>query len=178
MLCTRVSLLKQYHRRQTKSVAMGHAIRSLLWYLCVPFPLAYVVPWALAAGDSQETSTPPVVGWLGLIAVALGSAGLLWCFVEFVRRGEGTPAPYEPPKRLVDRGLFRMSRNPMYLNVVVAALGQAAWWGSWVIAAYAAMLLLALHVLVVFHEEPSLRRRFEGDYDDYCAEVPRWLGRP
>jgi protein-S-isoprenylcysteine O-methyltransferase Ste14 len=101
----------------------------------------------------------------------------LWCAWDFATAGRGTPLPQDPPRALVARGLYRFSRNPMYVGVVTAVLGQALWARSAGIAAYAAVLVAMFHLRVVMFEEPVLRRSFGAEYDRYTAEVPRWFGR-
>ena len=82
-----------------------------------------------------------------------------------------------PPQRLVVTGSYRFVRNPAYVAAIVLVVGQGLWLGSPGVLVYAAVLWLAFHLLVVLHEEPSLRRRFGAAYDDYCAKVPRWVPR-
>ena len=57
--------------------------------------------------------------------IALGLAAYLWCAWEFATAGRGTPAPVDPPKILVARGLYRIVRNPMYVGVLLILLGEA-----------------------------------------------------
>jgi hypothetical protein len=64
----------------------------------------------------------------------------------------------------------------MYVAVLMVVLGEALWWGSWVILGYAGTLWVALHAWVVVYEEPTLRRRFGRPYERYSSAVPRWLG--
>jgi protein-S-isoprenylcysteine O-methyltransferase Ste14 len=83
----------------------------------------------------------------------------------------------EPPK-LVRNGLYRVSRNPMYLGVVTAVLGQALLYASSRIAWYGAGLWVVFHLVVVLLEEPHLRKVRGAAFDEYCRQVPRWLGLP
>lgn len=127
-----------------------------------------------------ELRRPPVWGaaeLLGLCAFAAGVALMAWCMTDFVRRGRGTPNPLDPPRKLVARGPYRRTRNPMYVAAVAAILGEALVFRSPALGVYAAAVLLVFHLFVVLYEEPSLRRRFGAAYDEYCREVPRWLGR-
>lgn len=157
---------------------MGHVLSSILWFALVPLPVAYGIPTVLALfGNGFSFATGPIQP-VGLLASALGTAGLIWCFSDFVRRGHGTPAPYEPPRRLVVGGLYRYTRNPMYVSVVLIVGGEAIWWASWMIVGYAGLLWVSLHAWVVLHEEPALRRRFGVQYERYTHTVPRWIGRP
>lgn len=147
--------------------------RALLFAAIAPGMVAGVVPLLLARGDAHA-GTP----WLratGGALVAGGVAALAWSFARFVREGRGTPAPYDPPRALVRGGLYRWSRNPMYVAVVATALGVAALHAAPRVAAYASLLAVAFVLRVRLVEEPQLRRRFGATYDAYCAEVPRWL---
>jgi protein-S-isoprenylcysteine O-methyltransferase Ste14 len=112
---------------------------------------------------------------LGLLLLVPGLAIIIWCFIDFIQRGRGTPAPYDPPRRLVTAGLYRYVRNPQYIGVVLVAMGEALWAGSPILLAYAAFLALGYHLFVRFYEEPTLHKLFGKDYERYCATVPRWL---
>ena len=115
---------------------------------------------------------------LGLAVGALGAAVALWCIFTFASAGRGTPAPFDPPRRLVTRGPYRLVRNPMYLGAALALLGAALFYGSWALLAYAALFLLAAHLFVVGYEEPALRGAFGREYAAYCGRVRRWRPRP
>jgi hypothetical protein len=91
--------------------------------------------------------------------------------------GRGTPAPIDPPKELVVRGLYRFARNPMYVGVLAVIAGQSWLFGSPPLAIYALAVFACFHVFVIAYEEPTLRRHFDGAYERYCAAVPRWLPR-
>ena len=92
-------------------------------------------------------------------------------------RAAGTPAPIDPPKELVARGLYRYSRNPMYVGVLSFIAAQALWFRSAWTGLYALALFGAFHSFVVLYEEPTLARSFGEAYRRYLASVPRWLGR-
>lgn len=142
----------------------------------VPVPVAYGIPtglgvWMPVTADGLGAGRP-----FGIALVATGTVALLACFVEFVRRGNGTPAPYDPPRNLVAVGLYRLSRNPMYASVLLTVFGEALVWGSWTIVGYGAFLGMAFHGWVLLIEEPQLRARFGPQYEEYIATVPRWVG--
>ena len=115
----------------------------------------------------------------GMLLGAAGAALALTCILTFVIVGRGTPAPFDPPRRLVVRGPYRLVRNPMYLGAGLALSGAALFCQSIPLASYAGVFLLVTHVFVVLYEEPTLRRTFERDYEAYCRQVGRWWpGRP
>lgn len=92
-------------------------------------------------------------------------------------QGLGTPAPIAPTKYLVTTALHRHVRNPMYIGVALAILGEAALFRSVRLVEYAAAMLLAAHLFVVFYEEPNLQRKFGESYERYRKSVPRWSPR-
>jgi len=111
----------------------------------------------------------------GLIVTASGALLALLCVLAFVRVGKGTPAPFDPPRRLVALGPYRIVRNPMYLGAGIALVGVALFYRSLQLVAYTGLLLLFAHLIVVFYEEPRLRRNFGQEYISYCQTVGRWL---
>jgi protein-S-isoprenylcysteine O-methyltransferase Ste14 len=114
---------------------------------------------------------PQIVGML----VGLVGAGVaLWCVATFTVVGRGTPAPFDPPRRLVVRGPYRFVRNPMYLGATVALAGAALVCQSLALAGYAVVFILVAHAFVVSYEEPHLRRTFGQEYEAYSARVRRW----
>jgi len=123
---------------------------------------------------------PAGIGWqqvAGMIVVSAGGVVALWCVFSFAVTGKGTPAPFDPPRRLVILGPYRFLRNPMYLGAGFALAGAALFYGSWVLLGYTALFFLATHLFVVGYEEPTLRRTFGPEYDAYCRRVRRWLPR-
>ena len=111
----------------------------------------------------------------GLVLVVLGGALAVWCIVTFALVGKGTPAPFDPPRKLVAAGPYRWVRNPMYVGAGAALAGAALFYQSAALVAFAAGFLLITHVFVVFYEEPTLERTFGAQYADYRNAVPRWM---
>ena len=123
-------------------------------------------------------TNPPALGplhWAGLTLVVLGGALALWCILAFALVGQGTPAPFDPPRKLVATGPYGWVRNPMYVGAGTALTGAALFYQSAALVAFAAGFLVATHVFVVFFEEPTLERTFGARYADYRNAVPRWL---
>lgn len=103
-----------------------------------------------------------------------GGTLAIWCILTFAVLGRGTPAPFDPPRRLVVRGPYGYVRNPMYLDAWLALAGAALFYETGVLWAYAAGFLVLTHALVVLYEEPTLRQTFGDDYESYCRKVRRW----
>lgn len=122
-------------------------------------------------------SRPPDFGLAQLAGVALvvlGGGVALSCVVFFALAGRGTPAPFDPPRRLVTRGPYRFVRNPMYLGAGVVLAGAALYYGSAWLLGYVIIFGLAAQLFVRFYEEPTLLRTFGSEYEAYCRRVRRW----
>ena len=149
-------------------------LRILIFTVVVPASVTVYAPWWLLA----RSAAPGPAGWrwLALAPIAVGVAIYLRCALDF-GRARGTPAPIDPPKELVATGLYRFTRNPMYVGVASIVWGEALLFGSAPLALFAAAVCAAFHAFVTLYEEPSLRRRFGESYERYCRAVPRWLPR-
>jgi protein-S-isoprenylcysteine O-methyltransferase Ste14 len=141
---------------------------ALAAFLVFPGTVAFLIPWLL-----RPTGAPPHPA--GLASLALGTALLLWCVRDFYVAGRGSLAPWAPPEQLVVVGLYRLTRNPMYIAVVLILLGWALAFSSPGLWIYTGGMAIAFHVRVVFFEEPWLARRYGAEWAAYQATVPRWL---
>jgi protein-S-isoprenylcysteine O-methyltransferase Ste14 len=115
---------------------------------------------------------------LGIACMASGAAFALMCIGTFVVRGRGTPAPFDAPLKLVAVGIYRWVRNPMYLSGCMVMIGYALYARSAAVLLLAAGMWIAEHIFVLLYEEPTLREKFDGSYEEYCRTVSRWLPRP
>jgi len=128
----------------------------------------------MVAGITRPTEIGPLNG-AGLVLVVLGGGLAIWCILTFALVGKGTPAPFDPPRKLVAAGPYRWVRNPMYVGAGTALTGAAVFYQSPALVAFAAGFLVMAHVFVVFYEEPTLERTFGARYSDYRNAVPRWV---
>ena len=111
---------------------------------------------------------------VGMIIGVVGAAVALWCVFTFASIGKGTPAPFDPPRRLVIRGPYRFVRNPMYIGAAIALASAALFYESLALLCYTCVFLLATHFFVLLYEEPTLRQTFGEEYEAYCRKVRRW----
>jgi protein-S-isoprenylcysteine O-methyltransferase Ste14 len=130
----------------------------------------------MIASDQVSASISLVWRVVGVVLFVLGAIGYLWCAMLFVK-AQGTPAPVFPTKRAVVTGLYRINRNPMYTSVLAVVFGQAIFFQSGRVAWYGVFLFVCFHLFVVFYEERDLRVRFDGEYEEFCGRVSRWLPR-
>jgi protein-S-isoprenylcysteine O-methyltransferase Ste14 len=105
----------------------------------------------------------------------IGILIIIWCSVDFIRKGRGTPAHIDPPKELVVEGLYRYVRNPIYVGALLVQIGYILWFASPFVILYFLLFFLAFHILVVFIEEPILKNIFGAAYVEYIKKVPRWI---
>ena len=148
-------------------------VNTAIFTIVVPGTVAILIPRWLMGGFR----TPPrgLLLWLGGIVFCGGAMTYFRCAWEFAARGLGTPAPIAPTKYLVTTALHRYVRNPMYIGVALAIVGEAIIFRSVHVAIYAGLMLLIAHVFVVLYEEPTLRRQFGDSYEEYRRKVPRWI---
>jgi protein-S-isoprenylcysteine O-methyltransferase Ste14 len=114
---------------------------------------------------------------VGLALLIAGVLALLYAFWQFGAEGLGTPAPVAPTQKLVVGGLYRYVRNPMYLAVLAAIVGQGLLLGQLALLIYAAVVAAVFVTFVSGYEEPTLSRRFGADYVAYRRSVPGWWPR-
>ena len=147
-------------------------LKTLAFTIVIPGTVGLYLPQAL---KNSATKVPPAFEWIGVALFVCGAAIYFWCAWDFVSKGLGTPAPIDAPRVLVVKGLYRFTRNPMYVGVFSAIQGQALYYASAHVAVYGLVMLTMAYLFVVFYEEPTLRRLFGAQYEEYCREVPRWI---
>jgi protein-S-isoprenylcysteine O-methyltransferase Ste14 len=159
-------------------------LRGLIFTLVIPCVVVGVIPAILYRGSHLGGGLWQA-GW---VIVLLGAAIYVMCLLRFMASG-GTPMGFfapravkaifgDEPQVLVERGLYRFSRNPMYVGVLTTIFGQAILFASLKVAIYGIVVAICFHLTVVFLEEPHLRRERGPAYEEFCRRVPRWIGRP
>lgn len=171
-------LIVQARRVEGRAASPSPVVGSIVFFLVAPMTVVGWIPYAI----SGWRFGPPVLGLavsraVGGVLLVIGAAGLVDSFVRFALQGRGTPAPIAPPAELVVTGLYRYARNPMYICVLSAIVGQALLFGDVELLKYAGIVWLLAHTFVVAYEERALGARFGGSYDSYRSQVPRWLPR-
>ena len=151
-------------------------IKTLIHTILAHGILTVLVPrWLLFSPIGVYRFDIGIFRLVGVAPILLGASIYLWCAWDFTFAGKGTPAPIDPPKQLVVRGLYRYVRNPMYVGVGSVLIGEAVLFQSLALAAYVAAVLLVFSLFVVFYEEPALTRKFGESYRRYREAVPRWI---
>jgi len=173
MVLTRIFLLR---RTGTKAMHFGRIDKTD--FLIPPFALFYFYTVFAAAFNlpivsSQRFFRSEVISWVGVFLCFVGLVFLLLSLVSF---GESfrVGIDIERPDRLVRKGVFAFSRNPIYVAFGLVLLGQFLVFPNWIMLVYLAVGTWLFHRQVL-REEEFLRKRYGQEYAQYCNRVRRYL---
>jgi protein-S-isoprenylcysteine O-methyltransferase Ste14 len=153
------------------------AIGSAAFFVAAPGTVVGIIPWLITRWEIPgSTAAWRAVQVVGVLLIAAGLVPLLHAFTQFARAG-GTPMPLAPTQRLVVTGFNRYVRNPMYVGLILAIVGQALLFGSPALLLYAAVVWIATASFVRWYEELTLVRRYGTQYDTYRRNVRAWVPR-
>lgn len=151
--------------------------RNLLFTILQPGIVAGLIPyWIL-----DENVRAPFMQslkfyhYLSIIAFGIGFIILLTCIMSFAVQGRGTLSPADPTKKLVISGLYKFSRNPMYVGVTLMLIGESIFFQSNTLSIYTLCIFSAFNIFIIFFEEPRLARDFGYEYSKYREKVRRWV---
>ena len=122
--------------------------------------------------------TPPW-NWIGAISAVVGIVTMIAAFVRF-HQARTTINPMDPGKasKLVTGGIFRFTRNPMYLGLALLLIGWAVALGSASPCVIPPLFVVLITAVQILPEEQALDRLFGSEFQRYRARVPRWIGKP
>jgi protein-S-isoprenylcysteine O-methyltransferase Ste14 len=149
--------------------------KTFIFTVLVPGTVTVLIPYWLLTSSRAAPLNPGVFRYFGILVMTVGVAIYLWCAWDFSLAGRGTPAPIDPPKDLVVRGLYRHVRNPMYVGILSILVGEAIFFASTPLFQYAAIAFTFFFLFVLVFEEPMLKHKFGQSYEEYRRKVPRWL---
>lgn len=150
--------------------------------MLLPFVVLIAVPtiilYAVHGSLTEMIATPSDVKfWVALPIALAGIVMAIWTMLLFIRFGDGTAAPWDPPQKFVVRGPYRHVRNPMITGVIFLLLAEFLIFGSPALAIWFGIFTLGNAVYIPRFEEPGLIKRFGNDYLQYKQHVPRWMPR-
>ena len=143
----------------------------------VAVPAGIIVASSGTAWAARGASPGSLPFWLALFLGAAGLRLVITTTALFVRYGEGTPAPWEPPRKLVVTGPYRYVRNPMIIGALLILLAETLLFRSLPLLLWATIFFLVNALYFPLFEEKGLEKRFGEEYRAYKARVPRWLPR-
>jgi protein-S-isoprenylcysteine O-methyltransferase Ste14 len=173
MVLTRVFLMR---RRGVNAMHFGRIDKKD--FLIPPFAVFYFyIVFAGAFGfppvSQQEFFHSEIISWAGVLFCLCGLMLVLWSLVSFglsFRVGIDT----DHPDQLVTDGIFRYSRNPIYVAFALVLIGQFLIFPNWILLAYLVAAVWLFHRQVL-REEEYLRNRYGPEYAEYCSRVRRYL---
>ena len=152
-------------------------LRNLFFTVLQPGIVAGLIPYFILGNPGtaifQNTISP--FQYVAIFIFAGGLAILFYCITMFAIKGKGTLSPVDPTKKLVVSGLYRYSRNPMYIGVMLILIGESAFFASTSLWIYTAIIFTAFNLFIIVHEEPRLENDFGTEYQEYLKSVRRWL---
>ncbi|MGD9872812.1 MAG: isoprenylcysteine carboxylmethyltransferase family protein [Kiritimatiellia bacterium] len=158
-------------------------IRWLKAVAVLPLPVIVLIPAGLlyvfrSGRWTHSVCSPHDVGfWLALIIGIAGAVLSAWSVSVFVRLGEGTAAPWDPPGKFVARGPYCYVRNPIILGVILFLFSESLALRSWPLFGWFIIFTIANLLYIPLVEEKGLARRFGDTYLEYKKNVPRWIPR-
>jgi protein-S-isoprenylcysteine O-methyltransferase Ste14 len=156
-------------------------LRHLFSILALPVIVLIIVP------SSLVSSFPFIILWsfqfysaislfiTGTLLIGTGSILLCLTISLFIKKGEGTIAPWNPTRKLVVTGFYSHVRNPMHLGVFLILSGESIIFGSLPLTLWASLFIVGNLIYIPALEEPKLEERFGDEYKIYKRNVPRWI---
>jgi len=145
----------------------------------IPPPIAWALAFLAGLGIDWISHLPFVPAsvphaWVGAGVFALGVALAVWALVTFRKAGTRVE-PYKPTTVIVTHGPFALTRNPIYLGMILGQIGLAIGFDSLWILVMLVPLYFVLRYGVIAREEAYLERKFGSVYLDYKSGTRRWL---
>jgi protein-S-isoprenylcysteine O-methyltransferase Ste14 len=152
-------------------------LRNLFFTILQPGLVAGLIPYLILGGPEIAVFKKDLnaMQYVAICIFVAGVALLFYCISMFAVKGKGTLSPADPTKKLVVSGLYKYSRNPMYIGVMLILIGESAFFNSIPLWIYTAFIFLAFNLFIVLHEEPRLENDFGAEYQQYKKAVRRWL---
>jgi len=152
---------------------MKNGIRQIVSFI-LPFTVLVVIP-LLIEKDFRIKSLPAFI--IGVYLMCLGLLIMILTISAFIRKGNGTLAPWNPTKKLINGGLYSYVRNPMIMSVMTVLAGESIAILSKSIFIWTLLFFIINNFYFVWIEEPLLAQKFGKDYLEYKRHVRRWIPR-
>ena len=151
--------------------------RNLFFTILQPGLVVGLVPYLILGYRYSQTwkNELTALQYMAVIIFIIGTAIMLYCIGMFAVKGRGTLSPADPTKKLVIAGLYKFSRNPMYVGVMLMLVAEAIFFHSIALCIYDVFVFMAFHGFILLHEEPRLKSDFGEEYQQYMTRVKRWL---
>jgi protein-S-isoprenylcysteine O-methyltransferase Ste14 len=138
----------------------------MLIHLIVAFTLKWMIPLSTPAPQVVK-----VIGWMILAGGFLFAIGAL----RELNKADTSPIPHEPTTAIVTSGVYRFSRNPIYVGFVCTVIGLPLALGNYWGLILSPAMIYYFNELIIKHEEAYLEKKFGDVYTSYKSRVRRWL---
>ena len=151
--------------------------RNLIFTILQPGIVIGLFPYFIAGEEFKIRWNLPFAfsQYAGLFFFILGWSLVLYCIYRFAVEGRGTLSPADQTKNLVAKGIYQYSRNPMYIGVMLALIGEVFFTKAASLMIYTGCVFTMFNLFIMFVEEPRLKRDFGEAYKLYCQKVRRWF---
>ncbi|MFN8166399.1 MAG: isoprenylcysteine carboxylmethyltransferase family protein [Bacteroidia bacterium] len=151
--------------------------RNLFFTILQPGVVAGLMPYLILGRKRifETISEMGLIEYTGMILLLVGLFIMLHCIVFFAWQGKGTLSPADPTKKLVVAGLYKYSRNPMYVGVMLILIGETILFHSFGMLLNSILIFTAFSLFILKVEEPRLKRDFPDEYVAYLRQVKRWF---
>jgi protein-S-isoprenylcysteine O-methyltransferase Ste14 len=159
-------------------------IKGIIFTILIPGTVAGFAPHWLTMNRIPDVNLG-YFRWVGIVLMIIGIIIYLLTAISFLLRGKGTPAIWftraigfiigEEPVKMVSSGLYKYSRNPMYIGVMTVVAGEGLFFQYSILLYYVLILFMMFHLVVVFIEEPHLENKFGKEYKEFKKRTRRWL---
>jgi len=152
-------------------------LRNLIFTILQPGLVAGLIPFWLLREKANGIFVQrfQFYHYSGAMVFVVGLIIMLSCIISFAVKGRGTLSPADPTRKLVITGLYRFSRNPMYVGVMLILIGEAIFFQSDSLLIYLLVVFITFNIFILLREEPRLRKDFGEEYSRYCEQVRRWI---
>jgi protein-S-isoprenylcysteine O-methyltransferase Ste14 len=147
----------------------------IIAFFIFPFNVMGTIPGTMVLFEEEVFIFSWFLLVFGGILFTFGGIVIYKTMALFTSYGNGTPAPYDPPKNFVVNGLYGHVRNPMMIGVFFVLIGEAIFLKSHLILGWGLFFMAANLIYVPLCEESELVARFGDSYLEYTKNVPRWL---
>ena len=162
------------NRHMPSSEQLGNRLKTI-GTIVIFLIFAVFVPLHIA-GSEDHTVLPWMnrFQFFGPVLIALGMVGYVMSIWRFLTEATASPVLGDS-QALIVKGIYRYSRNPIYVSVWIVLLGYTVYYASLDHFYYLLLWILIFNIVVRFAEEPYLKSTFGEEYDQYCKTVPRWI---
>lgn len=185
-----MSLMSSKEKDKKININKENLIKALIFTLLLPGAEFFLFP-SILFYFWDITFKLKILRYAGLALMVGGFILYTYCVKDFLIQGDGTPMFWfseethlnrvfgKEPKNLVSSGIYKRSRNPMYLSELVFILGEALFLQSYILFFfYVPAVFIVMHLIVIYSEEKHLKNKYGEVYEEYIKKTPRWIGFP